>query len=1109
MTMRCGVLFLLSIFSLPLVAQNGGGFIWMDPTGAGFQVVEGHAQTHGLERPFDRIPKEMEKEVRDVVWRKSREATGLLIRFRTDAPEIQVRYNVDGVHAFEHMPATGVSGLDLYAVDGYGGWNWTGGEYRFGDTIHYRYPNLDATSRVYQLYLPLYNNVEGLSIGVPSGVSFEFLPARTQKRVVVYGTSIAQGGCASRPGMAWTAQLGRMLDIPLVNLGFSSNGMLEKPLLELMARNPAEVFILDCLPNLITLANPEIRHRLRYAVSFLQEKRPDVPIVMAEHADAGIGLLDTGLQKRFEEVNALMREVFAELEAAGRKGIYLLSAAAVGLDNECTVDGQHPNDIGMQRYANAYASLIRKVMMEKNYPQLPQEGISVSTWLGFNRADFEYSGRRCTFVAPKNAAPGRPWIWRTEFFGHEPQADSALVAKGFHLVYMDLTDMYGAPVALDLMDAYYRLLVDRLGLSKQAVLEGFSRGGLFALNWAARRPEQVASIYLDAPVCDFRSWPGKWGDGPGSEADWQKLKEVYGFKNDREALRFRMNPVDHLKPLAEHRIPILSVCGDADRIVPMYENTYLVQKRYEELGGVMQVIAKPGVGHHPHSLEDPAPIVDFVLANLPDPSGSEPVVNIGSRLELFIDNFLIDSLKGSARRRMHHPQPKELVIVHDEPWEGPGSGYHSVFSDDEGYKMYYKAWNRPQGPGSEQPQEAFYLGYASSKDGVNWEKPSLGLVDYAGSANNNIVLGQRKIGGVFPDPGHPAVFLDQNPNATADAKYKAIIRDWSAASGLKGLLAFKSPDGIRWTLMADHPVITNGAFDSQNLAFWDPVRKEYRAYWRFMTADGVRSIRTATSDDFITWKGERDVSMVDPVPGEEFYTNQIKPYSRAPHIFIGFPVRYLNHGWSPTMHDLPDLAHRKWRAETEERLGTALTESLLISSRDGVHFDRWNEAFLRPGRERPGTWSYGQQYIAWQIVETKSALEGAPPELSLYASEQYWTGQAGSALRRYTLRMDGFVSVNAPMSGGELVTRAVYMAGSRLVLNCATSAAGEIRVEIQDSTGNALPGFGLDDCFPLFGDSLEKTVSWKQGADLSHLQNKPIKLRFVLRDADLYSLKFK
>ena len=178
-----------------------------------------------------------------------------------------------------------------------------------------------------------------------------------------------------------------------------------------------------------------------------------------------------------------------------------------------------------------------------------------------------------------------------------------------------------------------------------------------------------------------------------------------------------------------------------------------------------------------------------------------------------------------------------------------------------------------------------------------------------------------------------------------------------------------------------------------------------------------------------------------------------------------------------------------------------------MASRDGVNFKRWNEAFLRPGIEREGTWAYGNQYIGWQVVETKSALEGAPDELSLYASESYWTGNS-SALRRYTLRMDGFVSVNAPMSGGELITKPLRFQGKHLSLNFATSAAGSVRVEIQDANSKALPGFALEDCPPLFGDTIERTVTWKNGSAVGQLAGRPVKLRFVLNDADLYSLQF-
>ena len=278
-----------------------------------------------------------------------------------------------------------------------------------------------------------------------------------------------------------------------------------------------------------------------------------------------------------------------------------------------------------------------------------------------------------------------------------------------------------------------------------------------------------------------------------------------------------------------------------------------------------------------------------------------------------------------------------------------------------------------------------------------------------------------------------------------------------------------------------------GAFDSQNLAFWDPTAGVYRAYFRTFTEGvttgkvwqpaGYRAIRTATSRDFLTWEKEADLTYEDS-PAEHLYTNQIAPYFRAPHILIGFPTRYVERGWSDSMRALPELEHREQRAAAHLRYGTALTEGLLMASRNGVHFERWNEAFLRPGPERPDTWLYGHQYIAWHAVETKSALPGAPNELSLYASEGSWHGK-GNALRRYTLRLDGFVSVNAPWKGGELVTRPLRFEGSRLLVNFATSAAGGLRVELQDAESKPIPGFTLADCPEHFGDTIDRAVTWK------------------------------
>ncbi|MBL8227406.1 MAG: hypothetical protein JNL98_02975 [Bryobacterales bacterium] len=490
-------------------------------------------------------------------------------------------------------------------------------------------------------------------------------------------------------------------------------------------------------------------------------------------------------------------------------------------------------------------------------------------------------------------------------------------------------------------------------------------------------------------------------------------------------------------------------------------------------------------------------------------------VDIGQRRELFIDGYLLDRLAGAANLRLHHPQPRETALIHDAPWEGNGSGYHSIFQDGGLYRMYYKAYHLDISTGKlRSDAHPGYCCYAESSDGIQWRKPGLNLVEFRGSKANNIVLASGPFHGVNLDAAHPAIFKDANPDAPADARYKAIVR--SADRKAHGLLALQSPDGFRWSPMSNVPVITNGAFDSQNLAFWDPVRKQYRAYWRTFTGGvttgetwkptGLRAIRTGTSSDFLHWSNSNDLRYADS-PGEQLYTNQIKPYHRAPHLLIGFPTRYLEREWSPSLRALPEAEHRQQRSGASQRYGTAITEALLMASRDGVLFHRWNEAFLRPGAERPGTWNYGHQYIAWHLVETRSSLPGAANELSLYAGESYWTGDS-SEVRRYSLRLDGFVSVSAGYKGGEAITRPLRFDGERLYLNFATSAAGEVRVEIQNPDGQPLAGFAAGDCDELFGDSVDRVVSWKASTDVSRLAGTPLRLRFVLKDADLYAFRF-
>lgn len=485
------------------------------------------------------------------------------------------------------------------------------------------------------------------------------------------------------------------------------------------------------------------------------------------------------------------------------------------------------------------------------------------------------------------------------------------------------------------------------------------------------------------------------------------------------------------------------------------------------------------------------------------------VINIGSDRELFVDDFLVDRLRGKAEFRLHHPVPKEIAVVHDAPWEGNASVYHSIFKDGELYRMYYRGSqiNFKNGKIDETPHPT-YICYAESRDGIHWRKPNLGLYNFKGSKQNNIILASGNIKGFQLNLSDNASFFkDENPNASPDARYKAIV----CANKPRGLLAFKSSDGIHWLPMSDSAVITDGAFDSQNLAFWDTEQKEYRAYWRIFK-NKIRTIRTATSKDFIHWDNHADLEYMDSLK-EELYTNQVVPYYRAPQILVGFPARYIERGWSPSMRSLPDSLNRTMRSEASLRYGTALTEGLLMSSRDRVKFNRWNEAFIRPGIERPGTWNYGQDYIGWGILETESALKGAPNELSFYATEGYWIGTSNELLRydelrRYTLRLDGFVSVNAPLSGGELVTKILKFKGKQLLLNFSTSAAGSIRIEIQDEFGNPLPGFALEDCQPIFGDTIERIVTWKNGSEVSSFSGKSVKIRFEIKDADLYSFHF-
>lgn len=436
------------------------------------------------------------------------------------------------------------------------------------------------------------------------------------------------------------------------------------------------------------------------------------------------------------------------------------------------------------------------------------------------------------------------------------------------------------------------------------------------------------------------------------------------------------------------------------------------------------------------------------------------VLAIGSRRELLVDDFLIAGLTG-GELKLHRPEPHDVAIVCDAPWEGNTSAYYTLFQDGDLYRMYYRGSHSDAKKDMTHAQLACY---AQSTDGITWTKPALGLFEFAGSKQNNIVWTGEGTHNFTP-------FRDVSPACAADARYKALAGGTTAVDGKKMdcLNALQSPDGIHWKLLAEG-VITAGAFDSQNLAFWDAVRGEYRAYWRIF-AGGVRAIRTATSKDFLHWENQADLTYGD-APAEHLYTNAVMPYFRAPHLFLGFPTRF--------------------QPKTQQ------VEPVFMTSRDGVVFRRWSEELIpiTAPKDRDGNRS---NYMTWGLLQ----LPGQDRELSVYATEAYYAGP-GSRVRRFTFRTDGFVSVHAT-GEGTLVTKPLTFAGSKLSLNIASQ--GPTRVELQDAGGKPLAGFALDDCAAIVGDQIEHTVAWK-GGSLSPLAGQPVRLRFVLREADLYSLQF-
>ncbi len=473
-------------------------------------------------------------------------------------------------------------------------------------------------------------------------------------------------------------------------------------------------------------------------------------------------------------------------------------------------------------------------------------------------------------------------------------------------------------------------------------------------------------------------------------------------------------------------------------------------------------------------------------------SAIEPLP-IGSRRELFVDHYLIERLT-NARLHLHEPRDEGSVLKLDQPWEGPQGGYTTILKDSNGDKFlaYYRGISKLGLDGSEHERTCL----AESLDGRTWTKPQLGLFEFNGNKENNIVLANAA-----PMTHNFCPMLDTKPGVPKDERFKAV-----GGTG-KELFAFVSADGRHWKKLRDEPILSTRdvpfkhihLFDSQNLAFWSDSEQTYVCYFRVW--DGLRRIARSTSPDFVKWSPavlmqqmhDDGVTGSQPAPAEHIYTNQTSPYFRAPHIYVATAARFFE-----GRQVLSDAQAKAINVNPSYFQDTS--DSIFMTSRGGNIYDRtFLEGYIKPGIG-PQNWVSRTNYPALNIVQT------GPTEMSLYVNQDY--AQPTAHLRRYSLRLDGLASIRTGATEAELLTKPFVFSGSELHINFATSAAGGLRFELQSLDGQPTPGFTLADCQEQIGNEIDRAVSWKSTASLAALAGNPVRLRCLLKDADLFSLQF-
>lgn len=476
------------------------------------------------------------------------------------------------------------------------------------------------------------------------------------------------------------------------------------------------------------------------------------------------------------------------------------------------------------------------------------------------------------------------------------------------------------------------------------------------------------------------------------------------------------------------------------------------------------------------------PVLLLQIITLLTVTAQEPL-QIQDDRQLFVDHYLIDAMD-NTELRLHHPVPEGAVLHFDKPWEGHFSGYSTIIKDGPLFKAYYRGVREAGSDGRDGETTCIAL----STDGIHWTKPELGLFEVNGSKKNNIVLAHAA-----PVTHNFSPFIDQNPACKPEEKYKGV-----GGTSKSGLITYSSPDGIHWTKMQEEPVFTTGVFDSQNVVFWSESENQYVCYFRtwsdggFTEYKGFRTVSRTTSKDFIHW--------TDPVkmtfggtPPEHLYTQQTSPYYRAPQIYLAIGARFMpgRQVLSTAQAEALDVNPKYFKD---------CSDAFIMSTRGGDRYDRtFMESYIRPeiGLQN---WVSRSNYPALNVVETGDT------EMSLYVNENY--AQPTAHLKRYSMRIDGFASLHAGYSGGTLVTKPLVFTGKELEINYSTSAAGSVRVEIQDEQGQPIPGFGLMDCQEIIGNELDRVVTWQENSNVQELAGRTVRLKIRLKDADLYAFKF-